>query len=125
MKLFMALPVFVRYLLSTVINTGVNVGTYALLLSLGTSVVVANIVSVAVEIPVSFILKDKLVFLNENKQMWHKFGKFVVSRMFAVGLELVLVPLLCFVMNEMWSKVIAQICVFIMNYFVSKLLVFK
>jgi putative flippase GtrA len=125
MKYLMKLPVFVRYLLSTIINTGVNVGTYMLLLSAGASVIVANIVSVCAEIPVSFVLKDLFVFPNENQKLWLKFGKFVASRAFAIGLELVLVPILCLVLNEVVSKWVAQGCVFVVNYLVSKYLVFK
>ena len=125
MKYLLKLPVFVRYALSTIINTSVNVGTYCLLLALGVPVIAANIISIIVEIPVSYILKDKFVFINESKNNLQKFGKFLLSRLFATVLELVLVPLFSLIIDEVVSKIIGQICVFITNFFVSKLFVFK
>ena len=68
-----------------------------------------------------------IVFKSKNQNKFNEFIKFTGSRVTTLLVEIAFLYLLIDLINfdEFWSKVIGQIVVLILNYVLSKLLVFK
>ena len=67
------------------------------------------------------------MFESKEKNIIREISKFVVSRLFTLGLEVVLMILLVSIMkvNDMVAKIILQFVILVTNYLLSKLFVFK
>lgn len=119
--------------LTTVINLIVSYVTLKLF-SKFTNEVVATNASIAIawvlSVLFAFITNKLFVFNSKNmsvKTLFKEGGAFFGGRLFSYLFELVWMNLtvMVFRMNYMIAKVIGQIVIVIMNYFISKIFVFK
>lgn len=113
--------------LTTVVNYVVYLPCYNLL---GLSASVSNVIAWAAAVLFAFLTNKPFVFKSHDwsaKTVWPEFTKFVGCRVGSGALEtaiiFVAVDLLSW--NGNWMKLATGVLVVILNYFASKLLVFK
>ncbi|MDD4187964.1 MAG: GtrA family protein [Bacilli bacterium] len=116
------------YLIVGGLTTIVSIGSYSILLKLcGFNYIISNILSWILAVVFAYFTNRWFVFKSTNKNKLNEFIKFSGSRVTTLvvetGLLMVLIDLIMF--DEVWSKVIGQIIVVVLNYIISKLLVFK
>ena len=113
--------------LTTVVNYVVYLPCFNLL---GLSAAVSNVIAWAAAVLFAFLTNKPFVFKSHDwsaKTVWPEFTKFVGCRIGSGVLEtaiiFVTVDLLSW--NGNWMKLATSVIVVILNYFASKLLVFK
>ena len=88
---------------------------------------IANVISWGIGVAFAYITNRKFVFESKEKNKLKESGKFVISRVATLVLDMVImfigVTMLKF--NDKIMKLISQIIVIIGNYLLSKMLVFK
>lgn len=113
--------------LTTVVNYVIYLPCFNLL---GMSAAVSNVIAWAAAVLFAFLTNKPFVFKSHDwsaKTVWPEFTKFVGCRIGSGVLEtaiiFVTVDLLCW--NGNWMKIATSVIVVILNYFASKLLVFR
>ena len=113
--------------LTTAVNYVVYLPCFNLL---GLSAAVSNVIAWAAAVLFAFLTNKPFVFKSHDwsaKTVWPEFTKFVGCRVGSGVLEtaiiFVTVDLLCW--NGNWMKLATSVLVVILNYFASKLLVFR
>lgn len=113
--------------LTTAVNYIVYLPCYNLL---GLSASVSNVIAWVVAVLFAFLTNKPFVFKSHDwsaKTVWPEFTKFMGCRIGSGVLEtaiiFVTVDLLCW--NGNWMKLATSVLVVILNYFASKLLVFR
>ena len=137
MKLYKKYKEIVNYLIVGVLTTVVNLAVkYALLFTVlnasdATQLQIAVVISWVVACIFAYITNRKIVFKSKSKKILKEFTAFVSARLFTLFLEMlimfVFVTLLKLNSNlwvVIWSLV-AQIVVIVVNYVLSKLVIFK
>lgn len=127
----------INYLIIGVLTTVVNLAVkYALLFTVlnasdATQLQIAVVISWVVACIFAYITNRKIVFKSKSKKILKEFTAFVSARLFTLILEMlimfVFVTLLKLNSNlwvVVWSLV-AQIVVIVVNYVLSKLVIFK
>ena len=127
----------INYLIIGVLTTVVNLAVkYALLFTVlnasdATQLQIAVVISWVVACIFAYITNRKIVFKSKSKKILKEFTAFVSARLFTLFLEMlimfVFVTLLKLNSNlwvVIWSLV-AQIVVIVVNYVLSKLVIFK
>ena len=111
------------YLFFGVLTTVVSIGSYAFFnVTLGINELIANVISWVLAVLFAFFTNRIWVFAAPTKTV-EEFMKQLVS--FAGGRVLTLVFITMLHFNSMLIKFIAQVVVIILNYVISKLLVFR
>ena len=130
-KLLKKYEEIIKYLIFGVLTTIVSIGSYyvfSLILDLKNDFlfIVANVLSWLLAVMFAYVTNKKYVF-KSNQSKFLEFIKFVASRIFTVLIEVAGMYILvkCLDGDNMVSKVIMQTIVIILNYIVSKFLVFK
>ncbi len=123
----------INYLIFGVLTTIVSLSTYYLLVytildpSKPIELQIANIISWITCVTFAYITNRIYVFESKSKNILKEATKFYSSRLFSLlidmGLMLLLVSILS--INDKISKLIVQIVIIVLNYILSKLLVFK
>ena len=113
--------------LTTVVNYAVYLPCFNLL---GMSAAVSNVIAWAVAVLFAFLTNKPFVFKSHDwsaKTVWPEFIKFVGCRIGSGVLEtaIIFVTVDLLYWNGNWMKLTTSILVVILNYFASKLLVFK
>lgn len=120
-----------RYLIVGMLTTLVNLACFHLLVViLGWDVTIGNILSVVVAILFAFVANKYVVFQSittDFQNLTSEFIKFVAGRLITMVIEVGGVFLLHNVMGfeAMPSKAATQVIVIVLNYFISKFLVFN
>ncbi|MDD2505207.1 MAG: GtrA family protein [Bacilli bacterium] len=117
-----------NYLIVGGLTTIVAVGSYAFFAkSLELHYITSNILSWIIAVVFAYFTNRLFVFKSTNKEKFKEFIKFSGSRITTLvietGLLILLIDIVLF--DEVWSKVIGQIVVLVLNYIISKLIVFK
>lgn len=116
----------INYLIVGGLTTLVSIGSYALF-RLFISVYVSTILSWIVAVLFAYIANRIFVFESKYKNVFFEFIKFIGSRLLTLGIDLlsmfILVGLLK--IDDLVSKIIVQFIIVILNYILSKILVFK
>lgn len=120
-----------NYLIFGVLTTIISILTYALFTNMfSIGIFISNILSWLIAVLFAFITNKLFVFKSKNENLSGNIIeclKFYASRLFSLGAE----SLILFIgvnlmhINDMIIKVIAQVIVIVLNYILSKLLVFK
>ena len=89
-----------------------------------------NILAWIIAVIYAFLTNKTIVFRSFSFRpavFWPEFGKFILARLLSLGFEelFLLVTVTFFAMNNYLAKILAAVFVVIMNYFASKLLIFK
>ncbi len=132
---FMTTPEMVLYIVFGVLTTAVNVITYGLLRPVmpwdeHSNVLVANAIAWVVSVAFAFITNKLFVFQSKSfaaRVFWRELTTFVGARLLSFGVDelgmLLLVNVLTW--NDWVAKIIMNVIVVIINYVLSKLIIFK
>lgn len=105
----------------------INYILYALLTELLTLHYTAgNVIAWAAAVAFSYLANGTWVYRSTASRGWKEAGRFVLSRLFSLGLETVLLLLLITALrvNSLFAKLLVSIVVVVVNY-LTGLLVFK
>ncbi len=132
-ELYLKYKEIINYLIFGVLTTVVSLGTYyALVLTIldannPIELQIANIIAWITCVTFAYFTNKKYVFAPTTKNVWREMIEFYSSRLLSLfvdmGLMFLLVSTLNF--NDKIVKVIIQVIIIIMNYVLSKLVVFK
>ena len=131
LELYKKYKEIINYLIFGVLTTVVSIGTYALFTKLfSINYLVSNILSWILAVLFAFITNKLFVFESKSKdkkQVTKEMINFFFFRIISLGTEMIIlytfVDLLS--INDLITKVIAQIIVILSNYIFSKVFVFK
>ena len=130
MKKFITNKEIVSYLIVGILTTIVSISTYFLfstfiLKSKNTMIVeINNIISWIVSVIFAYDANKKYVFKSNEKGL-KEIRDFISSRLFTLFLEMILMYFLVLIINDLIAKILIQIIVIILNYILSKKIVFK
>ena len=118
------------YLLFGGLTTLVNIVAFYILRKVSVGLQVSNVIAWFLSVLFAFITNKLFVFESKNnskkedfKEMVSFFGFRVLSLLFDMGFMHVLVSVLN--INELFSKILSNVLVIILNYVFSKLFIFK
>ena len=117
------------YVIFGVLTTLVNIITFYILDKIGLNVYINNTIAWILSVLFAFITNRKYVF-NSNKSskgLFKEMGFFFLFRIFSYGIDMFTMFIMVDILNigKLLSKVIDNVIVIIINYFTSKLFVFK
>ena len=121
----------IRYLFFGGLTTLVNIVVFGILEGpLGFDYKISNFFSVAIAICFAFVVNKLYVFQSKSKTFGdtvQEFIKFVLGRLVTMVVEVGGVPFCVELLGQpkMVAKIETQVIVVIVNYFISKLFVFK
>lgn len=117
----------INYVIVGVLTTIVSIGSYYLFRFITKNYIVLSIVSWVLSVTFAYFTNRAFVFESKEKNIVMEISKFVGSRLFTLGLEVVLMILFVSIMkvNDMAAKIILQFLILITNYLLSKLFVFR
>lgn len=116
------------YLIFGVLTTLVNIISFYIFNNLfNIDYLIANIISWFLSIIFAYITNKNYVFKNHKEDNFKTFILFISSRLTTLLLDMLFMILLIekIQISEINSKIIVQILVVIINYLLSKLIVFK
>ncbi len=121
----------INYLIAGGLTTIVSIGSYAILARLfGINYIISTILSFVLAVLFAYYVNKVFVFktnFNDKKKVLVETYQFFKYRMISLGIDVIL--MIAFVewlhINDLIAKIVVQIVVVIMNYFFSKLIVFK
>ena len=115
------------YLVVGVMTTVINYIIYVLLTE-GVSLhyAASNVIAWAAAVAFSYFANGKWVYRSTGRRGWREAGEFVLSRLFSLGLETVLLLLLVDLLHadKLIAKLLVAVVVVVVNY-LTGLLVFK
>ena len=120
-----------RYLIIGVLTTLVNFSIFAIMTKkMNIGVTVSNVTSISASILFAYVTNKLIVFRQRGKTgagLVLEFVKFVGSRLFTMAMEIGVVLLFVdvFGKDELIGKIVSLVLVVIVNYIISKLIVFK
>ena len=123
----------IAYLIFGVLTTIVSLATYyALTYTIlnpenSIELQIANILSWIISVTFAYITNRKYVFESKENKVLKEALKFYLSRVTSLLVDMALMYILVTVMhyNDKIIKIIVQVIIIIMNYILSKLIVFK
>ena len=121
----------IRYLFAGGMTTVVNFSVFAIMYEIiGIDDTISNVTSISISIVFAYIVNKQFVFshrCNSIKELAQEFFKFVGSRLFTMAVEVggVWFFVRMLEVNAMLGKAVSQVVVVILNYIISKLIVFR
>lgn len=119
----------VNYIFFGVCTTLVNLIVYYILTNIGLGRKISNFTSITLSILFAYFVNAKYVFNSKAygfKKVFYELYKFFTSRLFTMLIEILGVEILVFIgLQDFISKIIVQFIVIVVNYLISKFLVFK
>ncbi len=117
----------INYLIVGGLTTLVSIGSYAIYRFFIPNYVTCTILSWVTAVLFAYVTNRIFVFESKEAKVFIEFIKFIACRLFTLGSELltmwILVDLLS--INDLIAKIVVQVIVVVLNYILSKLLVFK
>lgn len=132
---FLTTPEMISYIVFGVLTTAVNVITYGLLRPImpwdeSWNVLVANAIAWVLSVAFAFITNKLFVFKSKSfaaRLFWRELTAFVGARLLSLGVDelgmLLLVNVLTW--NDWVAKITMNVIVVIINYILSKRIIFK
>lgn len=132
-KIYLKYKEIINYLIFGVLTTIVSLLTYYLLVltilnpNNPIELQIANIISWITCVTFAYITNRKYVFDSKNKNILKEITKFYSSRLTTLFLDMIIMFIFVTKLhfNDKIIKIIVQIVIIILNYILSKLLVFK
>jgi len=120
----------INYLIVGGIGTVISISSFALLMNIGVETAVSNVISWVITVIAMYVLNRYFVFTEHAKGFKNVLCEiiaFTSARILTLVLETIIVVLGIDVMklNAVVVKTFAQILVIVLNYFASKLFIFK
>ena len=116
----------ILYLIFGVLTTIINILTFSIMELLTTNLLFNNTVAWICSVLFAFVTNRNIVFQskgNKLKELFLFFGARIVSLLFDNALIFILIEKL--MLNNILSKIIVNVFVVVINYILSKLIVFK
>ncbi len=119
-----------NYLIVGAIGVVISVVSYALSRWIGFNIVTSNIISWIIAVLCMYIMNKLFVFktkLENKKALFKEFISFITARVFTLIVETLILYFGTNLLhiNDLFVKVIAQIVIIILNYILSKLIIFN
>lgn len=132
-KLYERYEEFIKYIIIGVLTTIVSLATYYLLTftilnpKVSLELQIANIISWITCVTFAYFTNRSFVFKQKNKANFKEALSFYASRLTTLFLDMMLMFILVTQLNfnDKIIKIIVQIIIIILNYFLSKIFVFK
>ncbi|MDD3242007.1 MAG: GtrA family protein [Bacilli bacterium] len=128
-KMFGKYREIVMYIIFGVLTTLVNIITFYVLDLLGVNVYINNTIAWILSVLFAYLTNRKYVFNSDkgNKGFIKEMGFFFLFRIFSYGIDMFTMFVMVDILNigKLLSKVVDNVIVIIINYFTSKLFVFK
>lgn len=132
-KLYLKYKEIINYLIFGVLTTIVSLLTYYILVltilnpNNPLELQIANVISWITCVTFAYITNRKYVFNSKDKNIINEIIKFFSSRLTTLFLDMIIMYIFVTKLqfNDKIIKLIAQIIIIILNYILSKLLVFK
>ncbi|MCI8331570.1 MAG: GtrA family protein [Clostridiales bacterium] len=130
-KLYAKYGEMLRYLLAGGLTTAVSVGAYTFFTRVCCiNYYLGNILSWILAVVFAFIINKCFVFHSHKRKasvLAKEFTQFVLARLFSLGLETFLFYVMIDMagINDLITKLTAQIVVMAVNYLFSKLIIFR
>ena len=123
----------IKYLIFGVLTTIISLLTYYLLVATILSpnntleLQIANIISWIISVTFAYITNKKYVFKSTNKPIIKEISEFYTGRLFSLLVDMILMYIFVSIinLNDKVVKLIIQIIIIILNYIISKLIIFK
>lgn len=123
----------INYLIFGVLNTVVSLAVYYISVytflnpEIAIQLQIANIISWIVGVAFAYITNRKFVFESNEQNKLKEASKFVTSRIATLLMDMAIMfmGVTIFRLNDKIMKLVSQVVVIIMNYVLSKLIVFK
>ena len=132
-ELYLKYKEIINYLIFGVLTTVVSLVTYYICVYTilnpdnAVQLQIANVISWIISVAFAYITNRKFVFESKEKNKIKEASKFVTSRIATLLMDMAImyvgVTVLRF--NDKIMKLISQVVVIVMNYILSKILVFK
>ncbi|MEG0181068.1 MAG: GtrA family protein [Peptostreptococcaceae bacterium] len=119
------------YLVFGVLSTGVNIGTYILVTRLtNLEFMIANIIAWVVAVLFAYLTNKLFVFKSKKLELEFlvkEFTSFISCRIFSLFIEMIIMYVMIdmLLINDIVVKVTTNIVVIVINYLLSKLIIFK
>lgn len=117
-----------KYLLFGVLTTIFSLGTFWILIkATAINENICNFISIVVGILTAYALNREYVFESKEENILKEFSKFVMARVASSLFDMIAFFIFATLLslNEMLVKIVISIVVIILNYILSKLLVFN
>ena len=117
----------INYLIVGGLTTVVSIVSYALFRFIINNYIVCTVLSWITAVLFAYVTNRKFVFESKDKKIVLEFIKFVSCRLLTLGSEILVMYILVDLLrlNDMISKVLVQFIIVILNYILSKIIVFK
>ena len=118
----------IKYLFFGVLTTIISLGSFWILIHFTTiNENISNFISIVLGILSAYVLNRFYVFESKEKNILKEFSKFVMARVASSLFDMItfFIFATCLSLNEMMVKIVISIIVIILNYVLSKWLVFK
>jgi putative flippase GtrA len=118
----------VLYLIFGVLTTFVNIMSYLFFSKVcGINILISNIMAWFFSIVFAYVTNRILVFESKNEKILHEFVLFITGRGLSGILDTLLFYVLVFLLmfNDIVSKIVINIIVIVINYVLSKKIIFK
>ena len=132
-KLYKKYEEIINYLIVGVLTTVVSLGTYFLVTntflepSNEIELQIANIISWVLAVAFAYFTNRIFVFKSKNQNKIKEALSFVLARIFSLFIDMLTVYILVSLLhyNDGISKIATQVIIIIVNYVLSKLIVFR
>ena len=132
-ELYQKYKEIINYLIFGVLTTVVSLVTYYICVYTildpdnAVQLQIANVISWIISVAFAYITNRKFVFESKEKNKIKEASKFVTSRIATLIMDMAImyVGVTALKFNDKIMKLISQVVVIVMNYILSKLIVFK
>ena len=126
-ELYLKYKEIINYLIVGVLTTVVSIISYAVLRFIIPNYIICTVLSWIVAVLFAYITNRVFVFNSKDKKIMKEFIKFISCRLITLVTEVLIMFIAVDLLkiNDLISKIVVQFVIIILNYILSKLIVFK
>lgn len=128
LKIYKKYEEIISYFIFGILTTLVSIFSYTFFAKIvNINYVISNILSWILSVTFAFFTNKKYVFKVNNSNVIKDMFSFYLSRLTSLGIELLIMYIMITILkfNDIFSKIVIQFIVVVLNYILSKLFVFK
>lgn len=117
----------INYLIVGGLTTLVSIGSYALIRIFLNNYIICTVLSWVIAVLFAYVTNRIFVFESKNNNIFSEIIKFISCRLLTLGNEVLIMWLLVdlITINDMIAKIIVQFITVVLNYVLSKIIVFR
>lgn len=117
----------ISYIIFGILTTVVNIVCFKIGEPIFNNLLITNVIAWFISVVFAYITNAKFVFSDSNDMSFKQFLSFTASRLTTLVIETILLYVLLDLVHidSLVSKIISNIVVIVLNFILSKLLVFK